>query len=198
MQRRTGVILLWLSAFSFIFGTLSTVFGQAMTMTHKVCSSSNLKELHYAASVYAENHQGKLPPLGSVSEARAALNSPGRSVSWEIIRAPGRLYQPNPTLGGKVLDKIADADQIVLFYEPGERYGYRAVVFADGHTKRIPRANWPTVKKQSGITLPDGPPLPEPMATVLGDVLLKLFPELFLVGCLLFLSGKLTARRKRA
>ncbi len=198
MQRRTGVVLLWLSAFGFIFGMLSTVVGQAMTMSDKVCSSSRLSDLKSAAWQYAEEHNGKLPPLGSVSEAHAALNSPRRVDSWEIIRAPGRFYQPNPSLSGKVLDKIADADETVLFYEPGERYGSRAVVFVDGHTRRIPRASWPALKKQSKITAPDGPPLPEPSATLLGRILWQLSPELFFVGGLLFLAGKLNTSRKRA
>jgi hypothetical protein len=198
MQRRIGTVLLWLSLFSFVFGTLASVVGQSMTIADEVCSQSGLSDLKCAAWVYAEDHHGKLPPLGSVSEARAALSSPMRVDSWEIIRAPGRFYQPNPTLSGKVLDKILNADQIVLFYEPGERYGSRAVVFVDGHTKRIPHASWPALKKKSGITAPDGPPLPEPSATALGNFLMKLSPELFLVGGMLFLAGMLTPKRKRA
>jgi hypothetical protein len=192
------MVLLFLGAFSFVFGMLFSVVGQDITSANEISSLSRLSELKCAAWVYAEDHHGKLPPLGSVSEARAALSSPRRVDSWEIIRAPGRLYQPNSALSGKVLDKILNADQIVLFFEPGERYGSRAVVFVDGHTKRIPHASWPTVKKRSGITTPDGPPLPEPSATALGNVLLKLSPELFLVGGALALAGMLTMKRNRA
>jgi len=61
-------------------------------------------------------------------------------------------YLPNKSLSGRSLASFNSPSDMVAYYEavptPG---GTRAVLFMDGHVKRIPESQWPALKAASHV-----------------------------------------------
>lgn len=114
-------------------------------------SGGNLKELGAALKNYIEDNDDTLPPMKDAATAKAALKPYSNDA---IFTQPGTkaAYLPNSVLSGKKLAHITNPAAMVAFYEanpgPDDR---RALLFLDGHVKRIKEAEWPQVKRASKI-----------------------------------------------
>lgn len=92
----------------------------------------------------------------------------------------------------------ANADKVVLFYEPsewaGHKYSTLRVVFADGHTKFIPADKWPKIAIRSGISPYTQQRLRQPWDRFWGEAML-LFSFEALVASAVFAASSLLMRR---
>lgn len=124
----------------FLLGTSPQKARQITTLTH-------LKKIGLEMQVYAEAHDGKLPPLQSREALLRALPKiapdEAESVVWKVP------FATNPNAP----DTLEEAQRVVV-YEAGAYWGggkYRGVLFADGHAKMADSAAWRELRAKSGI-----------------------------------------------
>ncbi|MBV9471072.1 MAG: hypothetical protein JO316_08005 [Abitibacteriaceae bacterium] len=114
-------------------------------------SMDNLRELGAALKNYIEDNDDTLPPMKDAATAKAALKPYG-SESVFVHPATKEAYRPNPVLSIKKLAHITNPAAMVAFFEANATPdGRRALLFLDGHVKRIKEAEWPQVKRASKI-----------------------------------------------
>ena len=114
-------------------------------------SVASLRELGAGLQNYLEDHDGILPPMQDAIAAKAALKD---YASIANFSHPGtkEAYMPNAILSGKKLAHITNPAAMVAFYEAHPAAdGKRAILFLDGHVKRIKEAEWPLVKRASRV-----------------------------------------------
>lgn len=114
-------------------------------------SVASLRELGAGLQNYLEDHDGVLPPLQDAAAAKAALKPYAAAAIFGHPRTK-EAYLPNAILSGKKLAHITNPAAMVAFYEAHPAAdGKRALLFLDGHVKRIKEAEWPLVKRASRI-----------------------------------------------
>lgn len=114
-------------------------------------SVARLQSIGAGLQNYLEDHDGVLPPMQNAGVAKAALKN---YASESIFIHPGtkEAYLPNAILSGKKLAHITNPVAMVAFYEAHPAAdGKRALLFLDGHVKRIKEAEWPLVKRACRI-----------------------------------------------
>ena len=140
---------------------------------------SNVKQLNTALLMYAQDNNGRLPPMNSAIQARSALVPyvRGNERVWHNFERrryePGErrlLFHVNPFLSAKRLTQFSPAEQrtMVTFYgralgrnAPSGRY----VGFLDGRARFVPtEAEWRRLKAASHI-----PPLTASQRLVSGE-----------------------------
>lgn len=110
-------------------------------------SLKSLQQLARQVRRYSQ-YRGVLPPMKDAATVRRALAPYGGYNNSDYAHPVSKAaYRPNPALGGKRLNDIANAAQLVAFYEaaPGAD-GKRGAVFLDGHAERIEAARWNRVR----------------------------------------------------
>ena len=116
-------------------------------------SASNLKQLGLAIMQYSQANKDNFPPMNSMESLKAAVSSFTGATS-DIYAQPSTkiLYSVNSALSAKPIMQIADPSQIVMIYETDlGTNDSRAVLFADGHVKRMSEQDWQVTKQASGI-----------------------------------------------
>lgn len=114
-------------------------------------SVARLQSIGAGLQNYLEDHDGILPPMQNAGVAKAALKN---YASTAIFIHPGtkEAYLPNAILSGKKLAHITNPVAMVAFYEAHPAAdGKRALLFLDGHVKRIKEVEWPLVKRACRI-----------------------------------------------
>lgn len=131
---------------------------QAQVQTQKTVeetSVENLKQIGMALLQYTQDADEDLPPMRTVAEADEAIYPFLKDRT--LFEHPGthQLYQTNTSLSQRNLGTFKDPARMVLYFEasPGDD-GKRAVLFLDGHVKRIPEAQWPALKAASHVPNP--------------------------------------------
>lgn len=115
-------------------------------------SESNLKQLGLGVLQYAVDYENTFPPMRTAEEAKKAVMPYVKNEVLFKHPETGEEYQPNPNLSNKKMATIAEPANTVLYYEMSVApNGTRAVLYADGHVKRIPEADWQGVKKAQRI-----------------------------------------------
>lgn len=119
---------------------------QAQAQTDQVAeaqSENNLKQIGLGMIQYTQDADEKFPPMQSAEIAKKAIFP---YVKTDLIFVHPRTHEPyrvNTSLSGHSLDEIVSPAQTVMYYEASAAPdGLRAVLFADGHVKRLPDAEW--------------------------------------------------------
>ena len=115
-------------------------------------SLSNLKQLGLGIMQYAQDHDQTFPPLEDAAAMKKAIMPYVKSESLFVHPNSKEAYQPNASLSGKKMTSLAEPATRVLGFEASpDANGRRAVLYADGHVKRIAESDWPDIKKASQV-----------------------------------------------
>lgn len=115
-------------------------------------SRANVERLATALLQYAQDNDGRLPPMNDAATARAALSPYVRDERAWYHPWTGEPFEPNPILSHRKLGQIANPEEFVAFFAPRPGWkGTRAVGFLDGNAYRIPEEQWPELKRASRI-----------------------------------------------
>ena len=115
-------------------------------------SVNNLKQIGEALSISIQDHDGVIPDLTDAASARRILGAQMDDTTIFVHPKTKEPYQPNPILSGKKLVHITNPAAMVAFYEASpDAAGMRAVLFLDGHVKRVKETEWPRLKQISKI-----------------------------------------------
>lgn len=145
--------------------TQAEALSQAQVHTQKTVeekSMENLKQIGIAIMQYTQDADEVLPPMRTVAEADESIYPFLKDRT--LFEHPGthQLYQTNTSLSQRNLGTFDNPATMVTYFEasPGDD-GKRAVLFLDGHVKRIPEAQWPALKAASHIPGPSTAPAPK-------------------------------------
>lgn len=115
-------------------------------------SMTNLTLLGWGMMQYAQEYDEVYPPMKSMDLLKKAILpyfKDDKLFAQPLHRKP---YATNTTLSGQSLAKVNNPAIFVTLYEAEEGSdGKRAVLFADGHVKRVTKDEWTKIKKESGI-----------------------------------------------
>ena len=121
----------------------------------KQATVSDMKQLGLAFLQYTQDYDEKLPPLKTAEIAKTALYPYAKSDSVFEQPQTHALFQPNTSLSGRSLATFNSPSTMVVYYEAApEDDGLRAVLFLDGHVKRLADADWQRVKSASHVPNP--------------------------------------------
>lgn len=121
----------------------------------KEATVSDLKQLGLAFSQYTQDYDEKLPPMKSAAVAKKALSPYVKQDAVFEQPQTHTLFQPNASLSGRSLASFDDPSSMVVYYEAApEDDNLRAVLFLDGHVKRLADADWQRVKSASHVPNP--------------------------------------------
>ncbi len=123
----------------------------------KEATVSDLKQIGLAVMQYMQDYDEKLPPMKTPAVAKKALFPYVKSDSVFEQPQTHTLFQPNTSLSGRSLASFDNLTSMVVYYEAApEADGLRAVLFLDGHVKRLSDADWQQAKTASHV--PNPPP----------------------------------------
>lgn len=115
-------------------------------------SLSNLKQIGLGLAQYASDHDEVLPPMTSAATAKKVLMPYVKNAALFVQPGANTPYLSNPILSKKKLAHIADTSRMIAFYEAKPAAdGLRAVVFLDGHARRLNEKEWQLFKRGSKI-----------------------------------------------
>ncbi len=105
-------------------------------------SVTNLKQLGLGLVQYVQDYDEKFPPMQSAAIAKKAIYPYVKSDAIFQHPATHEPYRPNTSLSGHSLAEIEAPASTVAYFEASAVDGLRAVLFVDGHVKRLPDAEW--------------------------------------------------------
>lgn len=120
-------------------------------------SSSNLKQLGLAVMMYTQDYDEVLPPMKDSATVKRVVMPYIKNETVFTHPETREPYRFNAILSKHKLASISEPHTMVLAYEARPVKGVgsdsltRAVVFLDGHSKRISENEWPRLKKASKI-----------------------------------------------
>ena len=118
-------------------------------------STSNLKQIGLALIQYTQDYDEVLPPMKSAAVTKAAIYPYVKSDAVFQEPPANVPYQPNTSLSHRKLASFQDPASMAVYYEPAPQSdGLRAVLFLDGHVKRLANADWQRVKSASHVPTP--------------------------------------------
>ena len=118
-------------------------------------SLNNLKQIGLGMIQYVQDYDEKLPPMKSAAVAKAAIYPYVKSDA--VFRQPRthEPYLPNTSLSHRTLASFNDPSGMVTYYEASPAPdGKRAVLFLDGHVKRVDSTEWQRLKTASHVPNP--------------------------------------------
>lgn len=105
-------------------------------------SVTNLKQLGLGLVQYNQDYDEMFPPMQSIAIAKKAIYPYIKSDAIFQHPVTHEPYRPNTSLSGHSLAEIDAPASTVAYYEASATNGLRAVLFVDGHVKRLPDAEW--------------------------------------------------------
>jgi len=118
-------------------------------------SLSNLKQMSLGMLQYVQDNDENMPPMKDAATVKNAIYPYVKSDQIFLQPDTKRPYQPNSSLSGRSLATFKDPATMVTFYEDApDQDNTRAVAFLDGHAKRIPESQWPSLKSASHVPGP--------------------------------------------
>ncbi|MBV9851884.1 MAG: hypothetical protein JO250_19630 [Armatimonadetes bacterium] len=115
-------------------------------------SLSNLKQLGLAVLQYTQDHDETLPPMQDAATVKKAIYPYVKSDAVFINPLSKQPYVPNTSLSHRKLASVSAPASLVLYYEATPAPdNTRAVLFMDGHVKRIPESQWLHLKAASHV-----------------------------------------------
>lgn len=117
-------------------------------------SVSNLKQLGLGLIQYVQDHDEVLPPMQSASAAKAALFPYIKSDSIFEQPPSHTFYRPNASLSRRKLATFNSPASMVAYFETSPQAdGTRAVLFLDGHVKRLEDPEWQNLRSASHVPI---------------------------------------------
>lgn len=121
----------------------------------QVATVSDMKQLGLALDQYIQDYDEKLPPMKTAAIAKKVLYPYAKTDSVFEQPQTHTLFQPNTSLSGRSLASFDTPASMVIYYEDApEADGLRAVLFLDGHVRRLADADWQRVKTASHVPNP--------------------------------------------
>ncbi len=118
-------------------------------------SVSNLKQLGLGLIQYTQDNNETLPPMQNASAAKAALFPYIKSESIFEQPPSHTFYHPNASLSRRKLASFDSPATMVVYFETSPQAdGRRAVLFLDGHVKRLEDPEWQQLKAASHVPSP--------------------------------------------
>lgn len=115
-------------------------------------SIANLKQLGLAVMMYSQDYDETLPPLTDAAAAKKAIMPYVKNDKVFVSPDTKQPFRFNAALSKHKLAAIKEPASMVLAYEAQpNKEQMRAVVFLDGHAKRVPESDWPRLKRASKI-----------------------------------------------
>lgn len=115
-------------------------------------SVSNLKQIGLGLIQYTQDHDEVLPPMQSASAAKAAIFPYIKSDSVFEQPPSHTFYRPNASLSRRKLATFDSPATMVVYFETSPQAdGRRAVLFLDGHVKRLEDPEWQQFKAASHV-----------------------------------------------
>ena len=115
-------------------------------------SVSNLKQIGLGLIQYTQDNNETLPPMQSASAAKAALFPYIKSDSIFEQPPSHTFYRPNASLSRRKLASVDSPATMVAYFETSPQAdGRRAVLFLDGHVKRLEDPEWQQAKAASHV-----------------------------------------------
>ena len=106
-------------------------------------SLNNLKQIGLGMVQYVQDYDEKYPPMQSAAITQKAIYPYIKSDAIFLNPATHEPYRVNTSLSGHSLAEIDNPASTVAYYEASAASdGLRAVLFTDGHVKRLPDAEW--------------------------------------------------------
>ncbi len=126
------------------FVPVSAVQAQAdATKNAEAQSVTNLKQIGLGMVQYVQDNDEKYPPMQSAAIAQKAIYPYIKSDAIFLNPATHEPYRVNTSLSNQSLAVLDNPSNFVQYYEADAAAdGLRAVLFADGHVKRLPDAEW--------------------------------------------------------
>ena len=117
-------------------------------------SVSNLRQLGLGLIQYTQDHDEVLPPMQNASAAKAALFPYIKSDSIFEQPPSHTFYRPNASVSRRKLASFdSPATMVVYFETTPQADGRRAVLFLDGHVKRLEDSEWQQAKAASHVSV---------------------------------------------
>ena len=115
-------------------------------------SLANLRQLGLGLIQYTQDNNETLPPMQSASAAKAALFPYIKSDSIFEQPPSHTFYRPNASLSRRKLASFDSPASVVAYFETTPQAdGLRAVLFLDGHVKRLQDPEWQQIKAASHV-----------------------------------------------
>lgn len=115
-------------------------------------STSNLKQIGLGLIQYTQDNNETLPPMQNASAAKAALFPYIKSDSVFEQPPSHTFYRPNASLSRRKLASFDSPATMAAYFETSPQAdGRRAVLFLDGHVKRLEDPEWQQVKAASHV-----------------------------------------------
>lgn len=125
------------------FVPVSAAQAQAQTSENAENQSlTNLKQLGLGMTQYVQDYDEKFPPMQSIAITKKAIYPYVKSDAIFQHPVTHEPYRPNTSLSAHSLAEIENPTSMVAYYEASTVNGLRAVLFVDGHVKRLPDAEW--------------------------------------------------------
>lgn len=129
--------------------------GAASARSASQTSVSNLKQLALGILQYQQDNDENMPPMKDAVTVKKAILPYVKSDETFVQPDTKRPYKPNASLSKRNLASFNDPATMVILYEDApDRDNTRAVAFMDGHVKRIPESQWPSLKSASHVPGP--------------------------------------------
>ena len=113
--------------------------------------SGGLLQIFDAVTQYQRDHDGVLPPLQTLAQAKTALKPYLKNDAPWLQMSAASLH-PNPLLSGRKLAHVAPyASSMALFYTDPLPDGNRWVLLLDGSALQVSQSPWSLIKKASRL-----------------------------------------------
>ena len=140
--------------------------GDAQDNAVAASSDSNLKQLGLAMIQYTQDYDEMMPPMKDAATTKKALYPYVKNDDVFLSPKTHQPYLPNTSLSHRTLASFNSPAEMVIYYEAAPAPdNTRALLFLDGHVKRVPEAEWPSLKAASHVpnataptSLPPGGP----------------------------------------
>ena len=112
--------------------------GGAQVQAINAASANNLKQLGLGLMMYAQDNAEILPPMKDAAAFKKAILAYAKNEDLFVHPGTKEAYGVNPQLAGKTLADFQDPAQTIVLYEANAAPdGSRAILYLDGHVKRI-------------------------------------------------------------
>lgn len=132
-----------------------TATRQAAAQNASQTSVTNLKQLGLGLMMYMQDNDELLPSLKDATALKKAIYPYVKNDQIFLQPDTKRPYKPNTSLSKRGLASFNNpATMVVLYEDAPNQDNTRAVTFMDGHVKRIPESQWPSLKSASHVPGP--------------------------------------------
>ena len=136
----------------FDLGQEVTAEAQSARAIARQQSLDNLRQIGLAMLQYTQDNDETLPPMTDAATVKKTIYPYVKSDSVFVDPLTDIAYLPNTSLSHRTLATFNSPAEMVIYYEATPAPdNTRALLFLDGHVKRVPEADWPRLKAASHV-----------------------------------------------